>query len=119
MEKKNFPTPNRKRIKTMIMTLPPQLDLVAGRIAGKAFYYRAASLARPFLWCKGQSDPFVAELEEPVSVRRIVTKIMAAHHIKARPHAKGISGGDPFVIASGKGWRRALDRRRRRVPRQH
>ena len=31
-------------------------------------------------------------------MRRIVTKIMAAHHNKAKPH-KGISGGDPFVIA--------------------
>ena len=47
-------------------------------------------------------------------MQRIVTKIMAAHHNKEKPH-KGISGGDPFVIAVGQGRRRALDRRRRRA----
>ena len=29
-------------------------------------------------------------------MRRIVTKIMAAHHNREKPH-KGIGGGDPFV----------------------
>jgi hypothetical protein len=49
-------------------------------------------------------------------VRRIVTKIMAAHHNRQKPH-KGISGGDPFMIAVGQGRRRALGRRRRRASR--
>ena len=39
----------------------------------------------------------------------------ATHHDKQKPH-KGIGGGDPFVIAFGKGRRRARDRRRRRAP---
>ena len=34
-------------------------------------------------------------------MRRIVTKIMATYYNKAKPH-KGISGGDPFVIAMAK-----------------
>ena len=49
-------------------------------------------------WCKAQTDLFVEEL---VSVQRIVIKIMATHYNKAKPH-KGISGGDPFVIAMAK-----------------
>jgi hypothetical protein len=61
-----------------------------------------------------RADRAVRQLfvEESVSVQRIVTAIIAAHHNKEKPH-KGISGGDPFVIAFGQERRRALDRRRR------
>jgi hypothetical protein len=49
-------------------------------------------------WCKAQTDLFV---EESVSVQGIVSTIMATHYNKEKPH-KGISGGDPFVIAMAK-----------------
>jgi hypothetical protein len=39
-------------------------------------------------------------------VQRIVRAIVAAHHNMEKPH-KGISGGDPFVVAFGQGRRRA------------
>jgi Domain of unknown function (DUF4411) len=49
-------------------------------------------------WCKEQPALF---LEEPVSVQRIVTRLMTTHHDPARP-TKGISGADPFVIVMAK-----------------
>ena len=47
-----------------------------------------------------RADRAVRQLfvEELVSVRQIVRTIVAAHHNKEKPH-KGISGGDPFVVA--------------------
>ncbi len=49
-------------------------------------------------WCKAQTALFV---EEAVSVQEIVRVLMATHYNKEKPH-KGISGGDPFVIAMAK-----------------